>query len=220
MKKVFTLILSVMMLTSISLSAFAAGSFVSSPSGNPAPTVDSVEHDSDDCTATVVVTAYSQRDTLESADKTALESAYSSIKGTDDITTLNSSLKAAASQAGIKGSELQVSDLFDLEIVNCDTEHASHGFITVTLNAETLDNFFALLHYENGAWTMVNATAEGDKLTFKIDSASPYAIVVDTTPDSPGTSDNVSLYIFGAAAVLALVGAAVFFTKSRKASAN
>ncbi len=219
MKKVFVAILTAIMIASLSVSSFAA-SFVSSPSGNAAPTLVSFEFESDECDATLAVTAYSQRNTLSADGKTAIETAYTEIKSANDVSSLNADLAALAKSKEIKGTNLAVSDLFDVSYIGCDT-HNGHGKVTVKLSAETLKNFVGLLHYANGEWELVaGATVSGDEITFTVDSLSPFAIVVDNTPDSPPTKDNGNVYLLAAIAVLSLAAAVVCFKKSRKEGAN
>jgi hypothetical protein len=219
MKKVFVVILTVMMAVSLSISGFAA-SFVSSPSGNAAPTLVSGKFENDACTATLVVTAYSQRNKLSADAKAAIEAAYTSIKSANDVSSLNADLAALAKSKEIKGTNLAVSDLFDISYTGCDS-HTGHGKVTVKLSAETLKDFVGLLHYVNGAWELVSgATVAGDEITFTVDSLSPFAIVVDATPDSPPTEDNGTLYLLIGVAALSLAAALICFKKSRKEGAN
>ncbi len=221
MKKVFIVLLSAVMIASLSLSGFAA-SFVSSPSGNKAPTLVSFDFESDECNATLEVIAYSDRNTLSADAKTAIETAYNSIKSANDVSSLNTDLAALAADKEIKGTNLAVSDLFDISYENCEaTVHASHGKVTIKLSAETLADFVAVMHYKNGAWELVSgATVSGDEVTFTVDSLSPFAIVVDATPDSPPTKDNGNIYLLVAIAALSLAAAVVCFKKSRKEGAN
>ncbi len=217
MKKVFIVLISAIMIASLSVSGFAA-SFVSSPSGNKAPTLVSFDFESDECNATIKITAYSDRNTLSADGKTAIEAAYTSIKSANDVSSLNADLAALAADKEIKGTNLAVSDLFDVSYENCDaTAHADHGKVTVKLSAETLADFVAVMHYVNGSWELVSgATVSGNEVTFTVDSLSPFAIVVDATPDSPPTKDNGNIYILVAVAALSLAAAAVCFKMSRR----
>lgn len=221
MKKVFIVILSAVMIASLSLSGFAA-SFVSSPSGNKAPTLVSYDFESDECNATLEITAYADRNTLSADAKTAIETAYNSIKSANDVSSLNADLAALAADKEIKGTNLAVSDLFDISYENCDpADHANHGKVTIKLSAETLADFVAIMHYKNGAWELVSgATVSGDEVTFTVSSLSPFAIVVDATPDSPPTKDNGNIYLLVAIAALSLAAAVVCFKKSRKEGTN
>ena len=215
MKKVFVVILSVMMVASLSLTSFAA-SFVSSPSGNPAPTLVSFEFESKDCDAELVITPYSKRDTLTAAGKAAIEAAYNEVKSADNVAALNADLAALAKSKDIGAKNLAVSDLFDVSYTGCN-DHGTHGKVTIKLKAETLENFVGLLHYNNGKWELIsNAKAEGDTLTFSVDSLSPFAIVVDANRDSTATDDNSGIYLLTAVAALSLAAAVIFFMKSRK----
>lgn len=215
MKNILVAILSVMMAVSLAVTGFAA-SFVSSPSGNSAPTVDSFDFEDDSCVADIQVTPYSQRNTLSPDVKDAIEGAYDEIKATNDVSSLNADLAALAASKEIKGKNLAVSDLFDVSGVGCG-DHGDHDKVTISLKAETLDNFVGLLHLVDGEWELVsNATVSGDVLTFTVDSLSPFAIVVDATPDSPPTGDNGNVYLLVAVAALSLVAALICFKKARK----
>lgn len=217
MKKLFVVILSAVMIASLSVTGLAA-SFVSSPSGNKAPTLISYDFESDACNATLEVTAYADRNTLSADAKTAIETAYDVIKRTNDVSSLNADLAALAADKDIDGKNLAVSDLFDISYENCDpADHANHGKVTIKLSAETLADFVGILHYVNGNWELVSgATVSGDEVTFTVSSLSPFAIVVDNTPDSPPTKDNTNIYILVAVAALSLAAAAVCFKMSRR----
>ena len=219
MKKVLVVILSVMMIASLSLTGFAA-SFVSSPSGNPAPTLVSFDFESDDCDAGLVITPYSKRNTLTAEGKTEIETAYTTVKSTKDISTLNADLAALAKSKSINPKNLAVSDLFDVSYTGCN-DHGEHGKVTVKLKAETLKAFVGLLHYNDGKWELVaNAKAEGSVLTFSVDSLSPFAIVVDSNRYSSQTGDNYTVYLLVAVAALSLAAAVIFLKKSRKEIEN
>ena len=219
MKKLLVVILSLTMALSMAVTGFAA-SFVSSPSGNDAPEVDDVVPGDPNCTADVVVTPYSQRHTLTAEGKAAIEGAYNQIKATNDVSALNADLAALAKSKEIKGTNLAVSDLFDVSSVGCQ-EHDHHGTITISLKAETLKNFVGLMKLVDGEWKLIdNAKVEGDILTFTVKDLCPFAIVVDATPDSPPTSDNGSIYLLAAVAALSLAAAVICFKKSRKEGAN
>lgn len=221
MKRMLILVLSVIMTLSMSLTGIAA-SFVSSPSGNPAPTIDGFDFGDGDCQAELVVTPYSEKDTLPDDGEAAMLAAYNSIKNTNDVSALNADLAALAKSKEIKGTNLAVSDLFDVSYINCDPSiHPEHGPTSVRLRAETLDNFVALLHYYNGAWVLVeNATVKNGVLSFQVESLSPFAIVVDASPDSPPTHDSSNAYLFAAIAALSAAAMIICFKKSRKEETN
>ena len=215
MKKIFAVILTAVMFASLALSGFAA-SFVSSPSTNAAPTLDSFDFEDDTCVADIVITPYSKRDTLSAEGKAALEAAFNEIKASDDVSALNADLAALAQTKGIKnGKYLAVSDLFDVSAVGCNV-HSDHGKVTVKLSAETLGKFVGLLHYKDGAWELVSgATVSGNSLTFTVDSLSPFAVVVDATPDVPPTGDS-GIYVLIAVALASLIAAVICFKKAKE----
>ena len=223
MKKVLAICLMMVMVLSMSVNVFAAsGGFVSSPSGNPAPTVVSFDPSDDGCTGRLVVTPYGDRNTLPSSLKDLIEKAYSDIANSDDLTKLNAELAKLAADKKIKGKDLAVSDLFDIHVTGCDY-HDEHVDFDITLDADTLDRFEGLLHMnKDGVWELV-ADAEvinnGDHLKFSVDSFSPFAIVVNTgvdTPDAPQTGDNSMIHIYAIIMAVSAIAVIVIVVKSKK----
>lgn len=215
MKKVMAIVLSFVMVMSMSITVFAKpGAFVSSPSGNPAPTLVEGKPQSDDCTGELIITPYSERDTLSEEIRAQFEKAYNEIVAATDLTKLNADLAALAAKLNIRSADLAVSDLFDITYIGCDV-HEGHGYFDITLKADTLDRFVGLLHLDGDNWELVEdakvETVNGEKhLTFSIDDFSPFAIVVNTddgaTPPQTGDNNMIALYVVVmAVSALALV---------------
>ncbi len=229
MKKIFAICLAVLMIVGTSVTAFAAnGGFISSPSANLAPEILEFKPGSADCTARPMVTPYSKRDTLTEAGEGAMVEAYNSIKGTSDVTTLNSDLEKLARKLGIPKNELAVSDLFDLRSTDCDPEqheNDNHGDFSIKLKSDTADKFVGLLRMRNGKWELVeDAKVKGDVLSFSIDMEddTPFAIVVDAEEaigNSPSTGDVDFAWIWAVIAGVAAIGFVICWMKTRKQKA-
>lgn len=190
MKKVLVSVLSLMLVLALSVSVFATGGFVKSPSLNSAPTVEDFTPGSDGCATAIIVTPYVERHELEVASQQRIESAYAEIQTSTDLTVLTAELADVAAEKKIEAGNLAVSDLFDIDIEGC-TDHANHDAIQIKLGADTLENFVALLHKTENGWDVVeSAKVEGDLLTFSVKTFSPFAIVVETEADTPSTGDN------------------------------
>ena len=219
MKKVLVLCLALVMMCSFTLNAFAAnGGFVSSPSNNPAPTV--VEFKDDECEGDLVITPYSERGELPAALKALMEKAYKQIKESDDISTLNADLAKLAAKKKIKGTDLAVSDLFDIRIVGCDFHDAHYDF-DIVIAADTLKHFVGLLHMnKNGEWELISdakVTNNGEHLAFSVESLSPFAIVVDTSADPSQTGDDSLAPVYmGVMAVSALAILVILVASKKK----
>ena len=223
-----SILLALILLGAISVVA-SAGKFVSSPSSNPAPTLVEGKNLSEDCKSEVQVTAYKNRDLLTSKDRQAIETAYTDIVGTVDISSLNSKVKDMAAELGINVADLAVSDLFDISATQCQ-EHEGHGKYKITLKAETLDKFVCLLNYHNDEWRIIEgAKADGDHLTFETDTFSPFAIVVNTgsgetdeeeEENTPSIFDNLNVGAVVTASVVAIApsaaGVVVYLFKKGK----
>lgn len=215
MKKVLAICLMIVMVVSMSVTSCAApGGFVSSPSGNPAPTVVDFDPSNDNCTGWLVITPYGDREDLSDVLRSLLEKAYKDVVNSDDLTKLNAELAKIAADKNIEGQNLAVSDLFDIHVTGCDFHDGHFGF-DITLDADKLSSFVGLLHMnKNGEWELVadaKVVNNNENLQFSVDSLSPFAIVVDTTidgGDAPQTGDNSMIYIYVilmAASALALV---------------
>lgn len=223
MKKVLVICLTVVFMVSMTLTTFAAtGSFVSSPSGNPAPQKVEFKPADEDCTATLVITPYSDKNELTTAIKTMMEKAYNDIKGTEDLTTLNATLAKLAKDLKIKGSDLAVSDLFDIHVTGCDY-HDEHVDFDIVLSADSLKNFVALLHMnKNGEWEVVDGAkviANGEHLAFSVDSFSPFAVVVNTAAKPSQTGDSNMTPVYAAIMAVSALALVVILVKSRKKTA-
>ena len=223
MKKVLVICLTVVFMMSMTLTAFAAtGSFVSSPTGNPAPQKVEFKPADEDCTATLVITPYSDKKELPAAIKTLMEKAYNAIKGSDDISTFNADLAALAKSKKIKGSDLAVSDLFDIHVTGCDY-HDGHTDFDIVLSADSLKNFVGLLHMnKNGEWELVKdakVIANGEHLSFSVDSFSPFAVVVNTKANPSQTGDNSMIPLYVAIMAVSALAIVVILVKSKKQTA-
>lgn len=224
MKKIVTVLLTMMMVLSLSISAFAEpGGFVSSPSRNQAPELIKAENESEDCEAKLIITAYSDRDELSEEARKNIETAYSEIVGTQDLSSLNDAIKNIAKKLGLNTTDLAVSDMFDISATDCNG-HEDHGNFDITLKAETLDNFVCLLHYYNGEWRIVDnakVTNNGEHLEFDEDEFSPFAIVVSTVEISDGVGTIMSggsiiaIVVFALATSGAIVAAVVIKRKKK-----
>ncbi len=221
MKKVLVVCLALVMTLSMSLSVLAApGAFVSSPSGNPAPTLVEGKNTDEDCVAMLKIVPYAERDQLPDMLKTALERAYDDIRNSTNLTDLCVALFRLAATLGIAGENLAVSDMFDISYYNCD-DHEDHGDFDITLSADSLHNFVGLLHLKNGEWELVeNAkVVNNNHLVFSVDSLSPFAVVVDTTGlsiDPPQTGDFGSIALYAVIMLVSAIALVVVVLKLKK----
>lgn len=197
MKKILAICLAVILVVSAGVLAFAQGGFVSSPSGNDAPEVEEVIYEEGSCKPEVVVTPYSERDTLDEEKEEDMNEAYNDIAENEDLTKMCPALSGVAASKGINPKNLAVSDLFDVSVYH-SLPHDYCGSITVRLSAETIKNFVALLHRaSNGEWEVVPdviVDMSESTITFSAMDFSPYAIVVDKDATSLPNTGSM-LYI-------------------------
>lgn len=223
MKKVLVLCLTLVMLFVFSVTALAApNGFVSSPSGQSAPTLEDYSNSDEDCKGDVSITPYSNRDELNDDEKNTMNSAYDSIVDADDLADLNNELKALAEELGIPTDNLAVSDLFNVSY-DCDS-HDGHGQFTITLKPETLQNFVGLMRFDGEKWVLVKGarvTNNATLLSFSLDEPSPLAIVVNAGAESigsPQTGDALP-WVYVALIAVSVIGLAIVLPKLKKKEA-
>ncbi len=218
MKKFLAVCLALVMVISAGVLAFAQGGFVSSPSGNEAPEVEEVIYEEGSCEPDVVVTPYSERDTLDEEKEEDMNEAYKDISENEDLTDMCPGLGGVAAAKGINPENLAVSDLFDVSTYH-KLPHEYCGMITVKLSAETLKNFVALLHRAaDGTWEVVADVIidmNESTLTFSARDFSPFAVVVDKEASSlPNTGE--ALYIPAIVMVISAISLAGVLVSLKK----
>lgn len=182
MKKVLAICLAVILVVSAGVLAFAQGGFVSSPSGNDAPTIVEIIYEDGSCRPKVVVTPYADREELDEEKEEDINEAYNEISMNADLSKLCPALKDVSVSIGVSYLRFAVSDLFDISLYH-NLPHDYCGKITIKLSAETLKNFVALMHRNSqGVWEVVPDVVvdyANQTLTFSAMDFSPYAVVVD-----------------------------------------
>ena len=198
MKKLLAIVLTLSMVASLGLAAFAEkGGFVYSPSMNPAPVIVDQEHPDDDCSGKLSVTPYGERSTLDEGSCSELEQAYEDILGLGEGDDLYALIKKLAEEHGIPVDMLLVSDLFYMNYVDCE-DGETHVPYSVKLSSDAFNNFVGLVHFEDGKWVSVDGATidENGILTFSYDGFGAFAVLVDTSDaGSPVTGDN-GIFIF------------------------
>ena len=94
--------------------------------------------------------------------------------------------------------------------------------ITVKVTGVTETSTVAVLHYTNGAWEDVKATAGNGTVTFTVNSLSPFAFIVDAntaknagSTTSPATGEANTMVWVAIVAVAAAAGMVVTYRKKR-----
>jgi hypothetical protein len=222
MKKIVVLCLTLVMVASLALTAFAApGAFTVSPWGNPAPELISGTPVTEGCTGKLVITPYSQKNTLDEATRLVLEEAYDQIANNTVESAFTTALAALAAAKEMEVSELSVSDLFDVSYIGCN-EHGEHDGFVITLKTETLQSFVGLMHFNGQTWETLDAEwdAEAGTVTFAVETLSPFAIVVDNgTGEQPPQTGDRALVLYGAVMAVTAAGLALVLVSLKKKKA-
>ena len=219
MKRVLTFCLVMVLALSLSVSALAIpGGFINSPSGNRPPILVKFDPVDEDCTASLIITIFGDKDKLPDDKRQALEDAYDDIVGTDDLTDLLDDLKDLADKLGIDGGKLAVGDLFDLSSEGCE-DHDGHKQYKVQLDSDSLEHFVGLIYRDDdGNWHLVeDAKVVDGELHFTAEGFYPYAIVLDTTEGKPSkTSDSSVILICAAVMAVSATALVVVLVKGKK----
>ena len=182
MKKLMVCGMAVLLVLTMTVSVFAAGNFVSSPSATDFPFLVDYAF-TGDCDGELIVTPYSQRDTLDKDAKDLIEQCYEEIKDSKDLTKLFDMVKVPEGKSG-----LAVGDLFNIHFEGCKA-HNEHNPFTATIKPSTLENFVAVVALVNGEWVVVDSKVDGDNLVITSSYYGPYAILL-STETSPETGDS------------------------------
>lgn len=226
MKKVLAIILAlvVVVCAGFTIAAFAApGGFVSSPSGNEGPEKEEVSYSEGSCQPEIIVTPYKDRETLSEDKKDDMNKAYEEIAADEDLTNLCPELENTAAAKNISSERLAVSDLFDVSAYHKNNDHERCGTTTITLKAETIKRFVALLHRNhNGMWEVVEDVVVDDvnnTITFSSDDFSPYAIVVEkSTESAPDTGSSLIIpAVVMVVSAISLAGVLISLKKKQRA---
>ncbi|MBO5870517.1 MAG: hypothetical protein J6Q89_07195 [Clostridia bacterium] len=229
MKKLLTHVMTFLMVVAMGVTAFAApNNFISSPSANENPELIGWDPVTEDCDAELIVTPFGDREKLDDASRNQLEAARDVIVNTKDLTDLNEDLKKLANDKGIKGGDLSVSDLFDVDFSDCDT-HDGHDGFKIKLDSEGLDKFIGLMHFDGEKWTLIDNAKidENGYLVFTTDKIGSFAIVLNTAEEGgsssgsgPQTGDYFSWWIYVALMAVSAVALVVVALKLKKSEEN
>ncbi|MBR6741319.1 MAG: hypothetical protein IKL93_01100 [Clostridia bacterium] len=219
MKKILAICVVLVMVFCLSTTAFAApNGFVSSPSDNKTPEIETVEPSDENCIADLGVTSYADRFNIADADREALEAAYGDIADADDLADLSKDLEKLAKDKKVKTEDLLVSDLFNISAEGCKDHNKDHE-LEIVLSVDTLKNFVGLMYNDNGKWVVVDGAKvvkNGTALKFSVaTTTAPFAIVVSKVATSPQTEDGNLYSVFVIMASVAALATIVCLKKSK-----
>ncbi len=219
MKKLFSIMLMVVMVLTMAVSVNAApGGFINSPSFNKTPIIVDFECSDSNWKGEIYITSFGDRNVLELIDRELLEDAYDSIRNSVSISDLIPEISDIAANLNVSPENLGISDLFHIGVSD-----STDGSFKIKLDSETLKNFVGLVYYENGKWHVVDgAKIEGDYLVFTSQLPKAYAIVVDTKSlpvDAPVTGDVIPWMLMAvmAASAAGIVIVVVSYKKKSRA---
>lgn len=220
MKRLIAFLLTLIMVATMGIVAFAEkGGFVNSPSANPTPKIEDYDCNGD-CPSELVITPYSDRESLDPDEREDIENAY------DDIINIEASelkdiIDGISKNSDIPSDKLLVSDLFNLGIEGCE-DHAGHMPYKVELSSDAFENFAGLVNYKDGKWVEVKGVEflDGNVISFSYDGYGPFAVIVDTTDSkSPVTGDNGVLILCAVIMAISAVGFVSVLVASKKKKA-
>ncbi|MGN0493365.1 MAG: hypothetical protein ACI4F7_06935 [Acutalibacteraceae bacterium] len=222
MKKTFALVVTVILMLSACIPAFAVnGSFTGSPTNNSDPTLVDVSSTVPGFNGNLVLTPYKNRTNLSAEKKQQLETSYQQIAEAADLTAIVPDIKTVAADAKVEVKDLAVSDLFFADVEGAVANES--GTYTITMKCDNLDKFVSLLCYSDGKWTVIkDAKVDSNgNLVFTTNVLGAFATVVSTEGSGavkPQTGEKfpwVYVVLAGASAA-ALVVIAVVAVKTKK----
>lgn len=228
MKKVISIIMTVVIIATLALPTFAAeSSFVESIKVKPAPEVvvaaivDRNNNKKEDVTADqLIVTPY--RPGEESDVQKELHNVYDEIDKNGASAIFSDEDAASVKKDGLKLDKLVVSDLFDIFYTKENTLSEDNKLnITFQTKLDLKKKSVVVMVKHNGTWTRVPASdvklLENGRINVSFSKISPVVFLIEDTPSK--TSDAVSLVVWSvvaAASLAAMVLIVVFRNKSKK----
>ena len=203
-KRLFTIILLVLLMFSVLPIAAFADVFVDEPANKQPP------KDVSFTVSELTVTPYSNKSELSEEQQQIMEQAYTDIKNASDSSALNDDLSSIAKENKLQIADLAVSDLFEL-----NTLIPAEGKVEVSLSSDNFSDFVALLRFTESGWEIVkDASVNGKTLTFPVTGNSPFAVVVNTNTSVVtdyfggvvGSVLSIIFVVFAIAAVGYLIG--------------
>ena len=173
MKKVLSCLLAVLLLASLSVTAFAAADVVPSVEAESVvPTVsEAVDADEKDVASAIIITDAEDEEKVAELPEEAQKQLEDAAKALEDIAALvegNDDLKEL-----LDGKEVDAESLFDISIVGDEIK------LPVSLKLELVnpDNFAALLHFVDGEATLVESELADENVSFVLEETGAYAVL-------------------------------------------
>ena len=167
MKRLFSCLLAVLLVFSLTAAAFADNFFNDDANAGEPELVAAVDANKADVLEQITLTTYDKRASLDDARKANIEKAYASLAGAEDLKGINEELAQAAA-----GKLIVVCDLFDLAAADDAAIPAD-----VTVKDSKLDKYVGLVYFEDGAWIWVPAEADESELSFAAEKQGVYALI-------------------------------------------
>lgn len=208
MKKFVSIFFAILLASVMCVTAFAApNNFVSSPEADNDTTLDGSDNITDGCDAVVVLTTFADRANLDDASRKNLEDARDAIVDSDDLTKLCADLDDKSD------ASLSVSDIFDIDYTE-NGSHDGHDGFTIRVKTNSLDKLVAVMNYDGGEWTLVDASVNADGLLeIKTAKTGAFAVVIENeqgeTSNPNQTGDDFRWWIYVALMVVC-AGALLF----------
>ena len=168
MKKILSCLLAILLLASLSVSAFAA-EVPSVEAEKLVPTVsEAKDADDKDVSGGIVITDYEDKDTLPEDAQKQLDAAYEALEDLAALVEGNDDLKEL-----LDGKDVDCEALFDISIVGDEIK------VPVNLKLELVnpDNFAALLHFVDGEATLVETELDEELLSLVLEEVGAYAVL-------------------------------------------
>lgn len=241
MKKFISLFLAAIMVMSFGLSSFAATEFVKSIEAKDAPEIVSPEGYGDDTAALLLDKTNAVKGTIPRAElivtpfdpkgtddvQKELGAAYESIRANKISGVLSDADKKEIEDAGVKVSNLVVTDLFDLYYTKQDSlseDNKLNVTFSTDLKLKTTDKLFVMVEVD-GVWIKVPSkdvkiTSNGN-INVSFTKLCPVAFMIETEPDNTSSAIPLGFWIaLAAVSLLAIVLIAFLGLRNKKENGN
>lgn len=169
MKRVLACLLAVLLLASLSVTAFADDPVPSVEAEKQVPTVsEAKDAEGNDVASKIIITDFEDKETLPEDAQKQLDAAAEALKDLDALVDGNEDLKKL-----LNGAAVDAESLFDISLADDSVQLP----LELKLELANPDHFAALLHFVDGEATLVETETEEAFASLSLEEVGSYAVL-------------------------------------------
>ncbi|MBR0199683.1 MAG: hypothetical protein IJQ42_05910 [Oscillospiraceae bacterium] len=169
MKRVLACLLAVLLLASLSVTAFADGPVPSVEAEKQVPAVsEAKDADGNDVASKIIITDFEDKEKLPEDAQKQLDAAAEALKDLDALVEGNEDLKKQ-----LNGAAVDAESLFDISLADDSVKLP----VELQLKLANPDHFAALVHFVDGEATLIETEAKDELASLSLEEVGTYAVL-------------------------------------------